>query len=249
MKLTERLLGALFPPRCVVCREPMPRDRLICPRCETYVNHPAPPRGRCWVCFLPKGQCVCGKKRHYEAVAAPFLSDTPAKASVYAMKFRQQLDLIRPLGFFMKQALDERELTERADLITCIPMGRKARRERGYNQAEELAKEVAKLTGLPFVPLLEKVQETPPQHGLPSRLSRSGNLLGVYEPVKENIPVFQGKTVLLVDDICTTGATFNEAAKTLLIFGAESVLCAAALLTRKEQPGNGKKPEERQIGG
>ena len=235
MKWKERLLDALFPPRCVVCREPMDRDRMICPRCEQYLNHPAKPRGRCRVCFLPKDKCVCGTKLHYEALAAPFLSDTPAKQSVYAMKFNQQLDLIRPLGYFMKQALDERELTNRPDLITCVPMGRAARRERGYNQAEELAKEVAKLTGLPFLPLLEKIQDAPPQHELKSRLSRSGNLLGVYEPVKENIAAFQGKTVLIADDICTTGATFNEAAKTLLIFGAEQVYCVSALIRLKEK--------------
>lgn len=238
MKRAERLLGVLFPPRCVVCREPMARDRMICPRCEHYLNHPAG-RRRCRVCFLPKEKCVCGTKLHYDALAAPFLSDTPARQSVYAMKFRQQLDLIRPLGYFMKQALDERGLMGQPDLITCVPMGRKAKRERGYNQAEELAKELAKLTGLPFLPLLEKIQEAPPQHSLSSRLSRSGNLLGVYEPIRENIPAFQGKTVLITDDICTTGATFNEAAKTLLIFGAERVCCVSALINLKE-----KKKEE-----
>ena len=208
---------------------------MICPDCEQYVNHPAPTRGRCRVCFLPNKQCVCGKKLYYEALAAPFLNDTPAKRSVYGMKFNRQLDLIRPLAYFIKQALDEREMTGAFDLITFIPMGRARQFRKGYNHAEELAKRLSKLIGAPCVPLLTRYQKTPAQHEAPSRLARSGNLLGVYEPVKERIPMFAGKSVLVVDDISTTGATFNEAAKTLLIFGADKVYCAAALLQLKHK--------------
>ena len=241
MKLREWLVNAVFPPRCAVCREPMDRDRMICPRCERYVNHPAPARGRCPVCFLPKADCVCGKKLYYENLAAPFLGDTPAKPSVYAMKYRRKLWLVRPLAGMMKLALDERDMTERIELIAFVPMGRRDERRRGFNQAEELANELAQLTGLPCAALLEKVQDAPPQHEAPSRLARSGNLLGVYEPVKERIPEFTGKSVLVVDDISTTGATFNETAKTLLIFGADKVYCAAALLNpKKKRDGEGK---------
>ena len=233
MKLTELLTGFLFPPRCVVCRKPLPRDRMICPDCERYVNHPDPSRSRCSVCFLPQKECVCGKKLYYDKLAAPFLGSTPAKQSVYDMKFRQKLDLIKPLAHFIKLALDERDMTDKADLITYIPMSRARRFQKGFDHAEELAKELAKLTALPCEALLERYQKAPPQHSMKKRIMRSGNLLGVYEPVRERLQDIEGRRILLVDDITTTGATFNEAAKTLMIFGAESVCCACALINPK----------------
>lgn len=237
MKLPGFLLRLLYPPRCVVCGEPLPQDLMICPGCEGYLNHPAQKR-RCPVCFLPHERCGCGKKLYYEQVAAPFLRDTPARHSVDRMKFNGRLDLVRPLAYFMKQALDERGMTDKADLITFIPMDPKRQRAKGYNQAEELAKELSKLTGLPCRPLLEKYMRAPAQHERPTRLSRTGNLLGVYEPIRAEIPSFEGKRVLIADDIVTTGATLNEAAKTLLIFGAETAYGAAAMLTPKSKPSN-----------
>ncbi|MBQ6066751.1 MAG: ComF family protein [Clostridia bacterium] len=233
MKLTKRLAGIVFPPRCVVCRSPLPRDGMICPGCERYVNHPDPSRSRCAVCFLPQKECVCGKKLYYEKLAAPFIGSTPAKQSVYDMKFRQKLDLVKPLAHFMKLALDERDMTDGIDLITYIPMDRGRRFRKGFDHAEELAKELAKLTGRPCAALLERRQKVPPQHSLKKRILRSGNLLGVFEPVGKRLPDIAGKRILLVDDIATTGATFNEAAKTLMIFGAETVYCACALLNPK----------------
>lgn len=233
MKLTELLAGIVFPPRCVVCRKPLPRDRMICPECERYINHPDRSRSRCKVCFLPQKECVCGKKLYYEKLAASFLGSTPAKQSVYDMKFRQKLDLIKPLAHFMKLALDERDMTDGIDLITYIPMGRGRRFQKGFDHAEELAKALAKLTALPCEALLERYQKAPPQHSMKKRIMRSGNLLGVYEPARDRLPEIEGKRILLVDDITTTGATFNEAAKTLMIFGAENVNCACALINPK----------------
>ncbi len=245
MKLRE-LLGRLFyPPFCIICEAPLARDEILCGDCLKYLNHPAD-RRRCPVCFLPTERCGCGKRLYYEQVAAPFLRDTPAKGAVDRMKFRNRLDLARPLARCMKDALDERSMTEKADLITFIPMDRKKEKKRGYNQAALLAEELAKLTGLPCLPLLEKYTETPTLHETESRLNRPGALLGAYEPIREVIPAFEGTNVLLTDDIVTTGATFNEAAKTLMIFGAEKVYGAAAMLTPKtgqNQKGQGEKRE------
>lgn len=244
MKITDLLAGILFPPRCVVCRRPLPRDRMICPDCERYINHPDPSRSRCAVCFLPQKECVCGKKLYYDKLAAPFLGSTPAKQSVYDMKFRQKLDLVKPLAHFMKLALDERDMTDGTDLITYIPMSRGRRFQKGFDHAEELAKALAKLTGLPCEALLERYQKTPLQHSMKKRIMRSGNLLGVYEPVRERLQDIDSRRILLVDDITTTGATFNEAAKTLMIFGAEKVSCACALINPKP-----KKDKPADVGG
>lgn len=233
MKLAKLTADAVYPPRCVVCRKPLPRDRMICPDCEKYLNHPHGSRGRCGVCFLPVKECVCGPKLYYDKLAAPFFGDTPAKQSVYGMKFNRQLDLIRPLAHFMKLSLDERDMTDGVDLITYIPMSRLRRFRKGYDHAEELAKALGKQTGLPCLTLLQRYQKAPQQHTVGRKVMRSGNLLGVFEPLRERIPDIEGKRILLVDDITTTGATFNEAAKTLLIFGADTVCCVSALINPK----------------
>lgn len=236
MKLRE-LFGRLFyPPCCIVCETPL-RDGILCPDCERILNHPAV-RNRCPVCFLPADRCGCGKRLYYEQVAAPFLRNTPARQTVDKMKFRGRLDLVKPLAQCMKLALDERAMTEKADLITYIPMDRRKEKKRGYNQAALLAEALAEQTGLPCLPLLEKYTQTPTLHKTKTRLKRPGALLGAYEPIREAIPSFAGKNVLLTDDIVTTGATFNEAAKTLLIFGAEKVYGTAAMLTPKENKNN-----------
>ena len=247
MKPWEALLRLLYPPKCIICEKPMAQDTLLCASCRQYVNHPAP-ANRCPVCFLSTDRCGCGKRLYYDRFAAPFLRNTPAKRTVDRLKFNGRLDLVAPLAHFMKEALDERNMTGQIDLITFIPMDRKKKNARGYNQAEELALALAELTGLPCEPLLEKYEYTDTLHESPSRLTRFGALLGSYEPIREAIPLFEGKNVLLTDDIVTTGATFNEAAKTLLIFGANSVSGAAAMLTQNKDKrtaspdGSGKGP-------
>ena len=221
-----------YPPFCIVCEAPLTKDATLCPECRKLLNHPAD-KNRCPVCFLPMDRCGCGKRLYYEQIAAPFLRDTPARQTVDNLKFRNRLDLVKPLAKYMKNALDERQMTEKIEVITYVPMDRKKEKRRGYNQAELLAEELARQTGLPCCPMLKKYMETPTLHETKHRMNRPGALLGAYEPIRAAIPLMEGRTVLLTDDIVTTGATFNEAAKTLMIFGAEKVYGAAAMLTPK----------------
>ncbi len=87
-----------------------------------------------------------------------------------------------------------------------------------------------------MLPLLQKQKTTRTQHAL-SAVERRGNLLGAFEPDPKLEAQIEGKRIVLVDDICTTGSTLNEAAKTLMIFGAERVdcLCAAVRPRKKEK--------------
>ncbi len=116
-------------------------------------------------------------------------------------------------------------------------MDRRHEKKRGYNQAQLLCAELHELTGLPLFPLLYKCEQTGTQHDIQSFLFRSGNALGIFEPVKENLSRIEGKRILIADDILTTGSTMNEAAKTLLIFGADTVYAAAAAaVPRRRKP-------------
>ena len=100
--------------------------------------------------------------------------------------------------------------------------------KRGYNQSRLLAEELARRLELPLIEALSKRYETPPQKALDLR-ARSGNVLGVFDVIE---PRVKGQTLLLVDDLVTTGATVNECAKMLKIYGARQVM-AVALTIKK----------------
>ncbi len=113
-------------------------------------------------------------------------------------------------------------LAGRLDLVTFVPMERRRRRERGYNQAELLARDVAKRLGLPVGETLRKTRATEAQSGL-SLAGRRRNL----ERAIESEPVAARQRVLLVDDVMTSGSTFSECARALKRAGAGSVTCLA----------------------
>lgn len=100
------------------------------------------------------------------------------------------------------------------DVITFVPMGKKGLRERGFNQAEELANEISKITNIPVVPLLAKTIEHKHQAGLTQK-ERLENLKGTFEIVAENEDKIKGERILIIDDVFTTGATLSECAKIL----------------------------------
>ena len=106
------------------------------------------------------------------------------------------------------------------DVITCVPLSKRRKNDRGYNQAELLARSVSKNLGIPYSELLRKVVNNKVQHKENAR-ERKINVYGVYDLI-DGVDV-NGKTVLLVDDVKTTGSTLNECAKMLKMHGAEKV--------------------------
>ena len=131
------------------------------------------------------------------------------------------------------RTLDKRRLRERMDGVTWAPLSRGRLRERGYDQARLLAESACRLWETKPLPLLRKTVHNPAQSGLKEAAARRANVLGVYEAVDpERI---SGHRILLVDDICTTGATLAECARVLREAGAADVVCAAAALTPLER--------------
>ena len=115
--------------------------------------------------------------------------------------------------------------------MTWVPVSRRRLRERGYDQAELLAQAAGRVWGVRPERLLEKVQDNPAQSGLESPEARRENVRNVYLA----LPDAAGKRVLLIDDICTTGATLIECAQVLTQAGAAGVVCATAALTPREK--------------
>jgi ComF family protein len=137
------------------------------------------------------------------------------------LKFEREVAVARYLGHQMADALRAEDLADGFDLVTFVPMSRRDRRERGFNQAELLARAVARCIGCPVRRVLAKTVRTPPQGRL-SAAARKRNLRGAFRPLRCE----QGR-VLLVDDICTTGSTVEECAQALRRGGSQSVTVLA----------------------
>lgn len=206
MTWKAKVLDLLFPPKCVFCHKLMERGE-ICPDCEKKLRAMEQPKNR----TLPGGT-FCVSALPYEDIV---------RESILRFKFQGRDHYAPAYGEIMARTA-ALELADRFDLVSWVPVSKKRKRKRGYDQAELLAKEMCRLWGAPPVRTLEKTRDNPPQSGLSSAEERRANVLGVYEAV--NWEQFAQKKVLLVDDILTTGSTVQESARVLRLAGAAEVM-------------------------
>ena len=227
MKALELTKSWIFPKRCPVCSQIIKADESLCSKCSSLLISPSSKKGSCKICSLPKELCPCGKNIHYSRFASPFLFKGEVRRALHRIKFRNRTDKIEAFARITAYSIMARGIDSQTDFITFIPMTDSAFRKRGYNQAQLLAEKVGEYLNKPSKSVLLKLRDTPTQHSLPMH-RRRGNLLGAFEVYPEDEDKIKGKRILIIDDIVTGGMTMNEAAKTLLIFGAEEVFCAAA---------------------
>lgn len=217
----------IFPDRCAFCGKVIPFRREVCEACRQSVSAIQPPK--CLFCGAAESTCRCRKKQNfYDAITAVFKYEGKAKNGILRWKYK---NAVISTTFFAKaiSAVVRRDFAGiHFDLITFVPQTKKETAERGYNQGEILAGEVGRFLNIPSAPLLVKIAETERQHDLPLH-RRSGNIFGVFDCANEK--EIEGKTILLVDDIRTTGYTINECAKILQLYGAAAVYCAVIAAT------------------
>ena len=116
--------------------------------------------------------------------------------------------------------------------MTWVPVSKKRLRKRGFDQARYLTASLCVDWHTAPLETLRKITDNPPQSGIDDAAARRANVLGVYEAVSPE--QFAGKRLLLVDDICTTGATLGECARVLKEAGAAEVMCLTLAMTREE---------------
>lgn len=225
MNLLDNLLDLLFPPKCPFCRKVQDAPGM-CPVCETSLP---------WIdeahsLRTLRGGLLC---------AAPLWYEDSVREAIRRFKFHGGVSAAGPLGELIAQAAAER-LSGQFDTVTWVPVSAKRLRKRGYDQALLLTEAACKLWGVEPEALLRKVRDNPPQSGLESAEDRWKNTKDVYEA--QGDPA--GKRVLLIDDICSTGATLVSAAGTLLSAGAAGVVCAVAAFPRPEEENRGEKGKE-----
>lgn len=235
----DRLLSILYPPRCVCCGEVLPAGETLCEACEKRIVRIEAP-----VCLLCGYSLQdCGRKHPktaYQEITAPFYYEEAVREGIHRFKFRDRPQSAIFFAREMAKSVRENMPGISFDLIVCVPMLPAKEKERGYNQSALLARELSTLLGVPAdCHALCKSIDTPAQHELKGA-GRKGNVFGVFEvPCPEAV---EGKTVLLCDDVKTTGATLDECAKMLKFAGAKDVYCACIAVTRKQDKAKQEPP-------
>jgi ComF family protein len=190
---------------CAQCDADLPRlDAALCPRCA----------------LASPGGAVCGRclthPPPYDATIAALAYRFPADVLVQALKFRGELALAPLLG----DLLASRASGKGVDLLVPVPLAPRRLRERGYNQALEIARRVAAVAGLRLAPeACRRTRETSEQMGL-ALDERERNVRGAFDCPQ----LVGGATVAVVDDVMTTGATLAEVAAALKRAGAARVI-------------------------
>lgn len=213
-------LALLLPQRCALCRAAA-GPSVLCDGCRCAL--PVLPAA-CRVCAQPSpGACICGEclrsPPRFAATVAAHAYAFPLDRLVRALKYEHRLELARPLGEALAEALFRApDALARVDAIVPLPLARPRQRERGFNQAAEIARVVAGYTGIPVAHALSRVSHARPQASLPWR-ERARNVRGAFACGTR----LDGRHVAVVDDVMTTGATLDAAATALLAAGVARV--------------------------
>lgn len=225
------LLSILFPERCKYCNKVIDLRETICKTCRNTLHTIG--KGICKKCGVETEFCHCdGRKIFYEAVCAPFYYDGAATKGLHNLKFRNHPEIAKVFAKDMAECFINNYSDYDFDYCTFVPSTKEDLKKRGYNQAKLLAENMCSFINLECKELLFKAFSTVPQHTL-GGIERSGNLLGAFT-VNEEFDI-ENKSILLCDDIKTTGSTLNECAKTLLIGGAAEVFCITAAIAHKTE--------------
>jgi ComF family protein len=214
--LRATVVRSLLGQDCVLCAAAS-GERLVCAACAADL----PLLGAaCPQCAGPSpGSAVCGactaQPPQFDATIAPWRYEFPVDRLVLALKFGRRLALAEALG----GALADCAAGRRVDALVPMPLGHARLAERGFNQALEIARHVARRGGLGLAPeLARRVRDTAPQTGLPHD-ARAANVRGAFECG----PDAAGRTLAVIDDVMTTGASLEELARTLKRAGAARV--------------------------
>ncbi len=213
--VASALVDAVFPPRCAGCDR---RGQWLCDACDATWERFASPW--CERCGVPSHlTCCCAEMSETLSrvrSVGPF--DGWLHNAIIHLKYHGESARAAHLGELLAGAIDDDTLLK-ADGIVPVPLHPRRFRDRGYNQAELLARRAATLSGVPLVPVLRRVRDTPRQVG--SNLAqRHGNVAGAFHA---DTAICRGKHLLIVDDVLTTGATLASCAEALRAAGTTSV--------------------------
>ena len=225
MLAISRWLQTLLPAHCILCGDSV-SGRQICTSCLRELPGLQSACPRCAEPMPPSGNQLCGKCQKsppaFDCVYSPYRYKEPVSSFILQLKFNQKLYIARIFGELLADYL-EHALHEQPDMIVPVPMHPARLGSRGFNQALELARPVGEQLTIPVRPtVVRRTRVTPPQVGLNAKQRRQ-NTRGAFEASSQ----LQGSpTILLLDDVMTTGATADALARCLLCSGAAKVIVA-----------------------
>jgi ComF family protein len=240
------LLDLLLPPRCLSCRQPVSEDRALCGSCWADMRFIAEPF--CQVCAYPfpfdaGSEILCGSCSQalplFRRARAVLRYDGASRAMLLAFKHADRTAAAPSFAAWMARA--GITLLRETDLMVPVPLHRRRLFLRRYNQAALLAAALGRLKGTPVVvpDLLERTKATASQgHLSPAERARNVSAAFRLRPGAESL--VEGKAILLVDDVLTTGATVSACTRVLLRAGAASV--DVMVLARVLPEGGGGSP-------
>ncbi len=224
----------LFPRKCIACGAYLDKnDETFCKLCKQNIERPEPPY--CMSCFKSLEYCKCNKRfRAYDCAVAPFYYDGAVKSAVLRLKFSSKEHVAVHLAKEMSGCVNSCYFGIDFDIVTCVPGTRKSIYERGYNQSQSLAEYMSIKTVFDReieydFNLLTKSKDTAVQHLL-SAESRRKNIESAYR--LNSGRCVQGKNILLIDDILTTGATLEACSRELKLHGAKAVYAVVAAFAK-----------------
>jgi ComF family protein len=220
------LLNLFYPayPECPVCNSSFSPERIsLCEDCLSKIklirDNYCPKCGK----LTSDSELCCDckdRQRFFARARAVGVYQDGLKEYIKMLKYDGHRQLAKPMGSLLSISITRFYSLAQIDLVTYIPIHSRRKKERGFNQAYLLAKRAADELDLSIKLVLKRTTQTPRQSDL-SRRRRLENLTDVFTVITPKLII--GKRILLVDDIYTTGTTVNQASKTLLTAGAQSV--------------------------
>ena len=212
------VLDLVYPPRCVLCGA---GGGFVCQSCESRL--PLADGQRCSRCWAPlsHGFCAaCDESRPlFDSLRSRFIYEGDARRLVHAFKFKDQTALVEELGRMMAESLVKEALD--SEVLVPVPLTGMKQRQRGYNQSQVLAREIGRIRGIAVEELLERQGRSGPQSQAGSAGERRENVMDAFRLRKGRR--VSSRSILLVDDVVTTGATLSACARVLLEGGARRV--------------------------